>query len=663
MKRNHCPVSVAAVGLAAAWIFISLCPALAQWEITKQFAPETAIPAVTVYTAKKILTMEPGNPEATAVAVAGKRILAVGSFSDVKAALGDRAFTVNKTFQSKIVLPGLIDQHLHPFLGALTLSTEVISTEDWVLPGRTFKVAQSSEEYRARLKAADAALKDRNEWLFSWGYHPLWHGKIDRKSLDAISTIRPIAVWQRSCHEFYLNTAAIKALGFTEATMKGKGNASMMMNWEDGHWWETGLNLIMEPLLKVFATPERMTFGLKQMVAYLHQNGVTGYMEPGALITPDIWRLYQPILGSDDTPFYSYFIVDARAQVDDGLGLAESLAATEKEIALAPHGKVSFFPKQIKLFADGAIISQLMQMKDGYTDGHHGEWMMTPEYLEQRAKLYWNAGYQLHIHVNGDLGLEVVLDVLERRMREDPRANHRTVIVHFATSTEEQVARIARLGAIVSANPYYTVGFADKYSKVGLGPQRADVMVRSASVLKRHIPLSFHSDLPMGPSAPLNFVWCAVNRITPSGRVAGPEQRIGIMDALRAITIEAAYSWQKENEIGSITPGKIANFTVLDEDPLAVEPIKLKDIPIWGTVFEGRVFPVVAGFPREGKTSRLSHSPDLLLREHEEASDSHAGCSCEVARMVAKAVARGHDTDAPSITLPADYPGGTAAGN
>ena len=83
------------------------------------------------------------------------------------------------------------------------------------------------------------------------------------------------------------------------------------MNWEEGHWWETGMNLILEPLLKVFATPDRMTFGLKQMVAYLHQNGVTAYMEPGALFTPDIWKLYQQILGSDDTPFYSYFVVDA----------------------------------------------------------------------------------------------------------------------------------------------------------------------------------------------------------------------------------------------------------------------------------------------------------------------------------------------------------------
>ena len=118
-------------------------------------------------------------------------------------------------------------------------------------------------------------------------------------------------------------------------------------------------------------------------------------------------------------------------------------------------------------------------------------------------------------------------------------------------------------------------------------------MVRSASVLKRHVPLSFHSDLPMGPSDPLFMAWCAVNRITPGGRIAAPEQRISVEDALRGVTIEAAYSWRKENELGSIAPGKIANFTVLEEDPLAVEPAKLKDVPIWGTVFEGRLFPIL----------------------------------------------------------------------
>jgi len=131
-------------------------------------------------------------------------------------------------------------------------------------------------------------------------------------------------------------------------------------------------------------------------------------------------------------------------------------------------------------------------------------------------------------------------------------------------------------------------------------------MVRSASVVKHGIPYSFHSDLPMGPSNPLYLAWCGANRITNSGRVAGPEQRIPVDAALRAITIDAAYSWRKEDELGSIAPGKIANFTILEEDPYAVDPTKLKDIPIWGTVFEGRLFPIL-----EKEPSDISRTSDM----------------------------------------------------
>jgi predicted amidohydrolase YtcJ len=319
---------------------------------------------------------------------------------------------------------------------------------------------------------------------------------------------------------------------------------------------------------------------------------------------------------------------------------ADSLAEGEKIINAHLNGKVAFFPKQIKLFVDGAIISQLMQMKDGYTDGHHGEWMMTPEHLRERIKLYWDAGYQIHTHVNGDLGLEVLLDALEKSKLEHDRPDHRSVIVHFANSTEEQVARIERLGAIVSANPYYPVGFADMYSKYGLGPERADTMVRSGSVIKRHIPLSFHSDLPMGPSDPLFFVWCAVNRVTPSGRTAAPGQRITVDDALRGITIESAYSWRKENELGSIAPGKTANFTVLEQDPYAVDPLKIKDIPVWGTVFEGRIFPGTQHSPAAqhlgpGMPSSPTSTMDAGTTH---ASGTDACCACTMSRMISEAL-------------------------
>jgi predicted amidohydrolase YtcJ len=371
-----------------------------------------------------------------------------------------------------------------------------------------------------------------------------------------------------------------------------------MVDLHAGHWWETGMNLLLPKLAPIFMNADRMTAGLRQLVGYLHSTGVTAFNEPGIMWDLEPWQLYQQILGAEDTPFLSTFLVDARSQADAGMDPADAVADAEAQVARACTGKVRLLPKQAKLFADGAIISQLMQMKDPYLDDagrpdphHHGEWMMQPDTFRAFAKVYWNAGWQLHVHVNGDAGLELVLDTIEECMAEHPRSDHRTVIVHFANSTEQQIDRIAHVGAIVSANSYYPVGFADKYSQHGLGPGRADTMVRSASVLRRGIPLSFHSDLPMGPADPLALAWCAVNRRTPSGRIACPEQRVSVHDALRAITIEAAYSWRMEHELGSIAAGKLANFTILAEDPYAVEPERLDQIPVLGTVYAGRWFP------------------------------------------------------------------------
>lgn len=550
--------------------------------------------STTVFPARRVITVDPALPTATAVAVADGRITAVGALADLR-----DSGTVDETFADTVVLPGLIDQHLHPILGASTLMTEVIAVEDWVLPDKTFHAANSEQEYRSRLADADRGLTDPDEWLFSWGYHSLWHGPMSRAVLDTVSLTRPIVVWQRSCHEWYLNSAAIDSLGLTAGQMADHGPASAMVDFEAGHWWESGMNLLLPALAPVIMAPQRLADGLRQLVGYLHANGVTAINEPGLMWAVEPWDLYQQILGGDETPFTTTFLVDARSQADAGMNPADAVADAEAQVARASAGKVRLLPRQVKLFADGAIISQLMQMRDPYLDDaghpdlcHHGEWMMQPDTFREFARAYWNAGWQLHIHVNGDAGLDLVLDTVEECTTAHPRTDHRTVIVHFANSDEQQIARIARLGCIVSANPYYPVGFAEKYAAHGLGPLRADNMVRAASVVQQGIPLSLHSDLPMGPAAPLALASFAVNRRSPSGRVAGPDQRISVADALRAITIEAAFSWRMEHELGSIAPGKAANFTVLGEDPFAVDPLRLSDIPVLGTVYAGRWFPI-----------------------------------------------------------------------
>lgn len=617
---------------------------------------------VTVFLGRKIITMDSDNPVAEAIAVLRNRIVAVGSVSDVLAQIGDAPYVTNEDFSEAVILPGLIDQHLHPFLASTTLTTEVIAPEAWVLPRRVFAAAETSAQYDERLLHAHERLA-AGEWLFSWGYHKLWHGALHRERLDALTGDRPTAIWQRSCHEWFLNTAAIEALELTPEKFAGHGPASDQLDFERGHFWENGwMQLLSRYLMPKFLTEERFRSGLSELVEYLHMNGVTAINEPGIAWAVEPWNLYQEILGAPDVPFSSTFLVDGRNQAVKKIGPDSVVGDANSQIARAPEGKVSLVAGQVKLFADGAIISQLMQMRDGYLDAdgnvdpdHHGEWLMEPDALRTYFDPYWDAGWQIHIHVNGDLGLEVLLDIIEDAMKRHPRIDHRTVLVHFATSTDEQVERIARLGAIVSANPYYPIGFADKYRLVGLGPDRADSMARSGSVLRQNVPLSFHSDLPMGPSDPMAMASFAINRITNSGRVAAPDQRISVQQGLEAVTIGPAFSWRRENDLGSLEVGKIANMTVLAEDPFATDPRNLRKIRVLATVFEGVPAPVSQelqsvreeGAKASGESMHLAQNPlDLFgglstqtalqpLDAHAHAHDE-SGCGCEVAVFIAE---------------------------
>lgn len=572
-----------------------------------------------------------------AIAVRDGKFAAVGSLQSVIAAVGPD-HVVSDEFADRIVVPGLIDQHLHPMLGATTLTTVIIAPEDWNLPRRPQRAAATPQEYDDRIRVAHQSLVP-GEWLFSWGWHRLWHGVLDRQRLDALVGDRPTAVWQRSCHEWILNSAALRAIGLTREMTENQGIASQQLDFDRGHFWENGwLIILAKYLMPVFMTAERFRTGLTQMVEYLHMNGVTAINEPGIFWRNEPWEMYQEILGHPDVPFESTFLVEGRTQPVRGLGPSEFVPDAQEQVNRGRGTKVRVLDRHVKLFCDGAIISQLMQMKDPYLDHdgnpdphHHGEWLMEPGELRSVFDTYWDAGWQIHIHVNGDLGLEVLLDVIEDAQRRMPRIDHRTVIVHFANSTEEQVDRIARLGAIVSANPYYPVGFADKYGEWGLGPQRADSMVRSASVLRRDVPLSFHSDLPMCPSDPMLMTSYAVNRVTSSGRVAGPEQRIEFHEALRAVTIEAAYSWRREDELGSIEVGKIANLTILDDDPYETDKRRLGEIPIRTTMFEGRIFDVPSELvaQRCGARSTGDGSSSVAADEGFE-----HGCGCEVAAFI-----------------------------
>jgi hypothetical protein len=391
----------------------------------------------------------------------------------------------------------------------------------------------------------------------------------------------------------YLNTAAEKKYGVDKTWHQSLStSAQQQSDFDNGHYWEQGWFALGPKLLKDIASPDRLNNALEFVEQYFHANGVTLGAEPGGLLSRPLQDAQNAVFSDLDTPFRFYFIADGKSLVaayED----SEVIKETEKLLTWG-EGMTAFLPKQVKLFADGAIYSQAMQLREPYTDGHKGEWMMDLSFFQRAFKIYWEAGYQIHIHVNGDAGLDMVLDTLDENMQRTPRQDHRTVIVHFAVSQQDQVKRIKELGAIVSANPYYPVALADNYRVNGLGPERADNMVRIADIEKAGIPFSYHSDMPMAPGQPLFLMWSGVNRITNDGNVRGRDQQVSRLGALKAVTLEAAYSLQLEQDVGSIEAGKLANFTVLSKNPVTCEPIEIKDIAVWGTVLEGRIQKIAA---------------------------------------------------------------------
>jgi predicted amidohydrolase YtcJ len=150
--------------------------------------------------------------------------------------------------------------------------------------------------------------------------------------------------------------------------------------------------------------------------------------------------------------------------------------------------------------------------------------------------------------------------------------------------------RMAALGLCANLFANHVWYWGDQHRAMTMGPDRAERLDACGSALAAGVALAIHSDAPVTPLGPLFTAWCAVNRLTPSGRVLGPSERIGVAEALRAITLGAAWTLKLDHEVGSIECGKRADFCVLEDDPLAVDPKALKDLPVWGTVLSGRVF-------------------------------------------------------------------------
>jgi hypothetical protein len=536
-----------------------------------------------VYSGGDIITMSGNKLElAESVVTEADEIVFVGAKED---AFKDFPNAKKHDLHGETLMPGFIEPHIHPSLAATMLPNEIIAPYDWVLPNGTKKGVSGHDEYIKRITSSIKENSKPGEMYFIWGYHQLWHGELSRDIINSISKENPVGIIHRSFHEIYLNDAAIDLLGIKEVDFKG----NPQVEWEKGHFYEGGWLELVPKMAPIMLEPTRYMEGLGMMTQLIKKNGITTVAEPGFPSSDFDGELALLKKEMEKNPPFDVYLIPSGTQLF-GMkgGNKKAMAFMETLESTYNTDNIHFLPKQVKLFSDGAIYSQLMQMKENYDDGHNGEWMTPLDLFKEQISMYWDNNYKIHVHSNGDKGIQQVLDYLELDQKRKPRNNHRLTLHHMGYFTDDMAQEIKDLGVEASVNPYYLWALADKYSETGLGKERGENLVRINSLVSRDIPVSFHSDFSMAPMEPLTLAWTAINRVTSENNAFSQDQKISVYDAMKAITIDAARTLNLEKQIGSIEEGKKANFTILKESPFKVDPMKIKEISVLGTVYKGK---------------------------------------------------------------------------
>jgi hypothetical protein len=536
-----------------------------------------------VFSARKIVTMNPSRPAATHVAVRDGRIVAVGSQAEL-AGLADAK--MDDRFSDKVLLPGFVEGHSHIMEGMMW-SLPYVGAGDRRSPeGRLVSGVRDIDAIVARLKEAEAAIEDPNAPLFAWGFDPLHIGgrMLARQDLDRVSTTRPIMVIHASFHISNVNTLVLERTELLRGT-----NISGVVNGEDG--LASGELQGIAARFRVFRSlggnPLSGSLTLADVDRYAASacvQGVTTITDLHNDLVDSTIELYRM---ATRRPDFGVRLVPALASVSHTPEQAIAKIASLRE---TNNDKLHY--GIVKLVVDGSIQGFTARLRwPGYHNGApNGLWYIAPEELPRLVEAYHKAGIQLHIHTNGDEATELALDAIEAAQTATPRPDHRHTLQHCQMADAALFRRMKALGVCANLFSNHLYYWGDAHYELTMGPERAARLDATGTAQRIGVPFAIHSDAPVTPLGPLFTAWCAVNRVSSSGRMLGREtEALTVEQALAAVTIGAAYTLKLDGMVGSVECGKYADFAVLEDDPLTVAPDKLKDISVWGTVVGGLV--------------------------------------------------------------------------
>ncbi len=533
-------------------------------------------PGAVVYRGGPVVTLDTAGRVAEALGTAGERIAIVGDAAAVSswgAARGARVVELD----GRALLPGFIDAHGH-FPGAGVYAVVANLNSPPIGPAKRIDDVVA-------LLAARAEETSAGEWILGMGYddtllaegrHPTRH------DLDRASTAHPIVAFHISGHLAALNSRALAELGLDADSADPEGGR---IRREPGSGEPDGV-LEESAMAPVEGLLEPGPVGAWRIV----REACRRYLAAGVTTAQNGYGTPLQMRGLDWLARLG--LLPLRVVVWPAESVGERILAGE--MRFEPPDPERVRRGAVKLLADGSIqgytgyLRKPYHVPPGEDPAYRGYPRIAREDLIERVMRFHAAGWQVAVHGNGDAAIDDILDAFEAAQAAAPREDARHVIVHAQMAREDQLARMAALDVVPSFFVLHTYYWGDRHRTRFMGPARAARMSPTDSALRHGVRFTIHADDPVVPLEPLRLVASAVERRTRSGFVLGPDQRLTVEQALRAITIDAAWQHFEEAEKGSLEVGKLADLVILARSPLETAPSELAAISVLETVVGGR---------------------------------------------------------------------------
>lgn len=523
----------------------------------------------TIYYNGNIITME-DNIEAEAILVKEGKIKKLGSNDEILSLKSDNTEIVN--LDGKTLMPAFIDSHSHITNYAITLGiaslNKVINFDEILDKLNEFKNEHTFKE---------------DEWIVGFGYD---NNNLEEKShptkelLDKVSADIPILITHASGHIGVINSKALEILNINSSTPNPEGGLigrEANSNEPNGYLEETAFIKISKVIKK--PTLEEM--------CDMHEKAQYEYLKFG------ITTAQEGLVGENEMGILQYMSSQNRLKLDviGYVDLKNSKELLKKNKIYVNNYINNFKIGGYKIFLDGSPQGKTAWLKEAYenSDGYKGYPVYTDAEVKELIKTSLDDNLQLLTHCNGDAAANQLTSIFLELIKENNyKDTHRPVMIHAQIITNNEIDKMKEIGMIPSYFVAHTYYWGDTHIK-NLGKKRANRISPVKTTIDKGIKFTLHQDSPVIKPNMLETIWCAVNRITKDGISIGEEERVSVYEALKGVTINAAYQYFEEDIKGSIKEGKQADLVIFDKNPLTIDPMQIKYIKVLQTIRKAEV--------------------------------------------------------------------------